>query len=125
MIASGKPSVSPPVLLSAVVLAGGANLRLTFDVGVDAGDGAGINVAAGFYLHATNGDLVGAADLSTSSGDTTNETVLNLDGLARSISAGETLTLDYTHQLAGSQVTNHVGGVELASFSGRSVTNNA
>lgn len=109
-----------PLLTSVVVQAGGASIVLTFNRAIDVVD----SDAAGFYVHASGGDLDGSVgDISPSDG-VTNSTTITWNSNIRVISAGETLTIDYRDTPIG-RITDHATGRRLDNFGGRTVTNNA
>lgn len=108
----------PPTVVSAAVQPGGASLVITMS---DAISSPVVN--SGWTLRATGGDLLGnSGDLSPGDG-VVGVTTITFDSNSRAIAPGETLTLEYAS--ASGSIVADATGLELVSFTGRSVTNNA
>lgn len=104
--------VSTPVLTSAIVAAAGTTIALTFSESCTTGAGG----PTGFTLSASGG----AVTMTYASG--TGSTAYTYT-LSRTIVQGETITMSFTQPVNGVEST--AAQVDLASFSGTTVTNSS
>ncbi len=101
-----------PVLASAAIPTTGATLSLTFSESCTSGAGG----SAGVTITASGG----ASTATYSSGSASSVYVYTL---SRTIQAGETVTVSYTQP--GNGIESTAAQIDVASFSGSSVTNNS
>jgi Chitobiase/beta-hexosaminidase C-terminal domain len=102
----------PPTLSTATINSAGNKLILLFDKSVQAGSGG----SAGWSLGVTPSASLGAV-----TGIGTNTLTYDITG--RVINSGESVTLNYTQP--GNGIEETTAGADLASISGRAVTNNS
>lgn len=107
-----QPSVTTPTQISRTINSAGTSLTMLHSQAVSVGSGG----SGGFTVSLSGG----AATLTYASGSGTTSLVYTI---SRTVNSGETGTISYTQP--GNGIEGTVGGVDLASFSTQTVTNNS